>query len=71
MLLSQSSDSKRKLPNQRAHRMIVLAVYALLIAHPGPIFGDSDAGYGSDAMAASDGYNEKADPGMETTERSV
>lgn len=43
------------------YRMIILAVYALVVAHPGPVFGQSDANiYESNVTAASDGFAEKA-----------
>lgn len=52
--------------------MIVLAVYSLVIAHPGPIFGRSDANtYETDVTATSDAFTEKAEPGMSTTQQSV
>ena len=52
--------------------MIVIAVYSLIIAHPGPVFGRSDANvYESNVTAASDGFTEKAEPGVSATESSV
>ena len=53
-------------------RMSVLAVYALVVAHPGPVFGRSDANmYESDVTAPSDGGTEKAEPGISATQQSV
>ncbi|CAD6593741.1 MAG: hypothetical protein ASARMPRED_007904 [Alectoria sarmentosa] len=52
--------------------MSVLAVYALVVAHPGPVFGRSDANmYESDVTAPSDGGTEKAEPGISATQQSV
>ena len=52
--------------------MIILAVYALMIAHPGPVFGQSDANiYESNVTAAGDGFTEKAEPGVSTTQHNV
>lgn len=54
------------------HRMIVIAVYSLIIAHPGPIFGRSDANvYESEVIATSDGFTEKVEPGISATQQSV
>lgn len=53
-------------------RMIVIAVYSLIVAHPGPIFGRSDANvYESDVTATSDGFTAKAEPGVSAAESSV
>ena len=47
--------------------MSVLAVYSLIIAQPGPIFGKSDAHkYESNVTAASEGITEKPEPGVST-----
>ena len=52
--------------------MIILAVYSLIIAHPGPVFGRSDANiYESNVTAASDGFTEKAEPGIPATQRNL
>lgn len=52
--------------------MIVIAVYSLIIAHPGPIFGRSDANvYESEVIATSDGFTEKVEPGISATQQSV
>lgn len=52
--------------------MIVIAVYSLIVAHPGPIFGRSDANvYESDVTATSDGFTAKAEPGVSAAESSV
>lgn len=52
--------------------MIVLAIFSLVIAHPGPIFRHSDANiYEHDVTATSDGFTEKAEPGMSITQHSV
>ena len=54
------------------YRMSVLAVYSLVIAHPGPILGRSDANiYESDITGTSNGFTEKEEPGMSTTQQSV
>ena len=54
------------------YRMIILAVYALMIAHPGPVFGRSDANiYESNLTAAGNGFTEKAEPGVSTTQHNV
>ena len=54
------------------NRMIVLAVYALMIAHPGPVFGQSDANiYESNVTATGDGFTEKAEPGVSTNQHNV
>ena len=54
------------------YRMSLLAVYSLVIAQPGPIFGRSDANiYESDITATSHGFTEKAEPGMSTTQQTV
>lgn len=53
-------------------RMIVVAVYSLLLAHPGPIFGRSDANsYESDVTASSNTFSEKADPETTITQRNA
>ena len=47
--------------------MIILAVYALMIAHPGPVFGPSDANIyeaNVSAAAGADGFIEKGEPGV-------
>ena len=52
--------------------MIILAVYALMVAHPGPVFGRSDANmYDSNMAGASDGFTEKAEPDTSTTTQDV
>lgn len=52
--------------------MSVLAVYSLVIAHPGPVIGRSDANtYESDVASTSDGFPEKAEPVTPTTQQSV
>lgn len=52
--------------------MSVLAVYALVVAHPGPVFGRSDANmYESDVTAPSDGRTEKVEPGISATQQNV
>ena len=52
--------------------MVILAVYALMIAHPGPVFGQSDANiYEANVTAAGDGFGEKAEPGVSTTQQNV
>ena len=52
--------------------MIVLALYSLMIAHPGPIFAPSDANiYESNVTATSDGFTEKEEPGMAARHPSV
>ena len=52
--------------------MIILAVYALMIAHPGPVFGQSDKNvYEPNILAAGDGFAEKAEPGVESTLHNV
>ena len=54
------------------YRMIILAVYALMIAHPGPVFGRSDANiYESNITATSNGFTEKAEPEISTTQQNV
>ena len=59
-------------PLTYVYRMSVLAVYALVIAHPGPIFGRSDANiYESNATPLSDNLTEKAEPGVSTTQYNV
>lgn len=46
--------------------MSTAAVYSLVIAHPGPIFRQSGANvYESNVIAASDGFTEKAELGMQ------
>ena len=52
--------------------MSVLAVYSLVIAHPGPIFGRTDANiYEANVTATSDRFTENAEPEMSTTRQSV
>ena len=52
--------------------MIILAVYALMIAHPGPVFGRSDANmYESNITTAGDGFTEKPEPEISTTQHNV
>ena len=56
----------------REYRMIIIAVYSLAVAHPGPGFGSSTAAiYESDVAATSDGFTEKAEPGMSITQHAV
>ena len=52
--------------------MIVLAIYSLVIAHPGPIFAPSDANiYESNITATSNGFTEKEEPGMAARQQNV
>ena len=52
--------------------MIVLAIFSLVIAHPGPIFAPSDANiYESNVTATSHGFTEKEEPGMTARQQSV
>ena len=52
--------------------MIVLAVYSLAIAHPGPGFGRPNAEiYEPDVTPNSHGFTEKADPGTSITQHAV
>ena len=54
------------------HRMSVLAVYSLVVAHPGPVFGRSDVNiYESNLTVASDNFAEKAEPGVSTTQHNL
>ena len=54
------------------YRMSVLAVYSLVIAHPGPIFGRSNANiYESNVTATSDGFTENSQPEMSATREGV
>lgn len=54
------------------YRMSVLAVYSLVIAHPGPIFGRTDANiYESNITATSDGFTENAEQEMSATRQGV
>ena len=56
----------------KEYRMSVLAVYSLVIAHPGPVIGRSDANtYESDVASTSDGFPDKAEPVTPTTQQSV
>ena len=44
-----------------SHRMIAVAVYALVIAHPGPVFGLSErAGYDGDDSNGMDKVTDKS-----------
>ncbi len=52
--------------------MIVLAIYALIIAHPGPIFRNSGANnYESHVTATSNDFTEKAETGMSGLQHGV
>ena len=54
------------------YSMIILALYSLVIAHPGPIFAPSDANiYESNVTATSNGFTEKEEPGMAAREQDV
>ena len=54
------------------YRMSLLAVYSLVIAQPGPIFGRSDANiYESDLAVTSDGFTGKAEPGLPTMQQTA
>ncbi len=52
--------SKAKSPLTVGYRMSVLAVYSLVLAQPGPIFGRSDANI--NVATTSAGVTEKAEP---------
>ena len=52
--------------------MIILAIYSLMIAHPGPIFAPSDANiYDSNVAATSNGFTEKEEPGTAARQQGV
>lgn len=50
--------------------MSVLAVYSLVVAHPGPMYERSDI-YESDVIATSDDFREKSEPRFLGMQQSV